>query len=43
MSGVFNKLAGVLGFSNEAEDLDDDYDSYGIRRFDPQLGIMWYL
>ena len=21
----------------------DDYDFYGIRRFDPQLGIIWYL
>ena len=28
MSGVFNKLAGVLGFANEAEDLEDDYDNF---------------
>ena len=34
MSGVFNKLAGVLGFSNEAEDLDDDYDSYDEYGYD---------
>ena len=26
MSSVFGKLAGVLGFSNEAEELDDEYD-----------------
>lgn len=34
MSGVFNKLAGVLGFSNEAEDLEDDYDSYDEYGYD---------
>ncbi|MBQ1367761.1 MAG: cell division protein SepF [Firmicutes bacterium] len=28
MAGVFNKLAGVLGFANEAEDLEEDYDDF---------------
>ena len=34
MSGVFGKLAGVLGFSNEAEQLEDDYDAYDEYGYD---------
>ena len=34
MAGVFNKIAGVLGFANEAEDLEEDYDSFDEYGYD---------